>query len=306
MITALAGGVGAAKLLKGLAKIIPPERLTAIVNTGDDITLHGLYISPDLDIATYTLAGRENEEKGWGVRDDTFHCLDALKQLTSDEWFNLGDKDLATHIFRTNLMRSGATLTEATEEITRALGVKTRILPMTDDRFETRIVTGRGTMHFEEYMVKYGAKDEVLDVELFGASKAEPAPGVIEAIEQAERIVVCPSNPVVSIGTILAVKGVRAALERSKAQAVAVSPIIAGTPVKGPADKLLRGLGLEVSAFGVARLYKDFIDTFIVDVADAGEKKLIENLGIKVKVENTLMKTLNDKIRLAKTVLEPL
>jgi LPPG:FO 2-phospho-L-lactate transferase len=304
MITALAGGVGAAKLLMGLTKVMNPENLTAIVNTGDDIQLHGLHISPDLDIAAYTLAGMVDEEKGWGIRGDTFHCLDGLRRLTGSEWFNIGDGDLATHIFRTNCLRSGATLTEVTVEITRALGVKTRILPMTDDRFETRVVTKGGTMHFEEYMVKRGAKDEVLGVELFGADKAKPAPGVVEAIEEAERVVVCPSNPVVSIGTILAVKGIRGALKRTKAQKVAVSPIIAGAPVKGPADKLLRGLGREVSAFGVAELYVDFLDTFIIDAADADEKERIERLGVEVKVTNTLMRSLEDKVRLAKVVLE--
>jgi len=304
MITTLAGGVGAAKLLMGLTRVMKPEDLTAIVNTGDDIQLHGLHISPDLDIAAYTLAGMVDEEKGWGIRGDTFHCLDGLRRLTGSEWFNLGDGDLATHIFRTNCLRSGATLTEVTVEITRALGVKTRILPMTDDRFETRIVTKGGTMHFEEYMVKRGAKDEVLGVELFGADKANPAPGVVEAIEEAERVVVCPSNPVVSIGTILAVKGIRGALKRTKAQKVAVSPIIAGVPVKGPADKLLRGLGREVSAFGVAELYGDFLDTFIIDYADADEKERIERLGVEVKVTNTLMRSLEDKVRLARVVLE--
>jgi LPPG:FO 2-phospho-L-lactate transferase len=304
MITALAGGVGAAKLLMGLTKVMNPENLTAIVNTGDDIQLHGLHISPDLDIAAYTLAGMVDEEKGWGIRGDTFHCLDGLRRLTGSEWFNIGDGDLATHIFRTNCLRSGATLTEVTVEITRALGVKTRILPMTDDRFETRVVTKGGTMHFEEYMVKRGAKDEVLGVELFGADKAKPAPDVVEAIEEAERVVVCPSNPVVSIGTILAVKGIRGALKRTKAQKVAVSPIIAGAPVKGPADKLLRGLGREVSAFGVAELYVDFLDTFVIDAADADEKERIERLGVEVKVTNTLMRSLEDKVRLAKVVLE--
>jgi LPPG:FO 2-phospho-L-lactate transferase len=304
MITALAGGVGAAKLLMGLTRVMNPEDLTAIVNTGDDIQLHGLHISPDLDIAAYTLAGIVDEERGWGIHGDTFHCLDGLRKLTGSEWFNLGDGDLATHIFRTNCLRSGATLTEVTEEITRALGVKTRILPMTDDRFETQIVTKEGTIHFEEYMVKRNAQDKVLGVKLFGADKANPSPGVVEAIEEAERIVVCPSNPVVSIGTILALKGIRGALKRTKAKKVAVSPIIAGAPVKGPADKLLQGLGREVSAFGVAELYKDFLDTFIIDVADANEKERIERLGVEVKVTNTMMRSLEDKVHLAKVVLD--
>ena len=304
MITALAGGVGAAKLLTGLAKIVDQEELSVIVNTGDDIELHGLHISPDLDIAAYTLAEIVDEEKGWGIKDDTFYCLDVLKRYTGCEWFNLGDKDLATHIFRTNLLRQSYTLSEVTRKISAALGVKAKILPMTDDKFETRITTREGTMHFEEYMVKREAKDEVLRVEFFGSENAKPAAGVVDAVENGELVVVCPSNPVVSIGTILSVKGIRDSLKRTKARKVAVSPIISGMPVKGPADKLLRGLGRSVSAFAVAELYADFLDTFIIDVADASERQRIERLGLKVKVTRTLMRNLDDKIQLAKAVLE--
>lgn len=305
MITALAGGVGAAKLLTGLIRVIDQKQLTIIANTGDDIELHGLHISPDIDIVSYSLAGVVDEEKGWGFRGDTFNCLEALRKLTGFEWFNLGDRDLATHIFRTEQIHSGKTLTEVTSEIASALGVKCRILPMTDSKFETRIVTNEGTMHFEEYFVKRGFRDEVLGVEFFGADEAKPADGVLEAIEKSELIIICPSNPVVSIGTILAVKGIRDALKKSKAKKVAISPIIAGRPVKGPADKLLRGLGCEVSAFGVAKLYADFLETFIIDFADASEKERIEEqLGIEVKVMNTVMRTLEDKVQLAKAVLE--
>jgi LPPG:FO 2-phospho-L-lactate transferase len=303
MIMALAGGVGAAKLLTGIARIVDQKELRIIVNTGDDIELHGLHISPDLDIATYTLAGIVDEEKGWGIKGDTFQCFDALKRFTGFEWFNLGDRDLATHIFRTEQLKKGKTLTEVTQEICAALKLEATILPMTDDKFETRIITKEGTVHFEEYMVKRGAKDEVLGVEFSGAENAKPAAGVIEAIENAKRVVICPSNPVVSIGTILSVKGIREALKRTRADIVGVSPIIGGLPVKGPADKLLRGLGCEVSAFGVAELYADFLDTFIIDVADVSEKQRIERLGIKVKVAKILMRTLDDKVDLAKTVL---
>ncbi len=304
MITALAGGVGAAKLLVGLARIVDPKDLTVIVNTGDDIVLHGLHVSPDVDIAAYSLAGIVDEEKGWGIRGDTFHCLESLNRYTGSEWFNLGDKDLATHIFRTDLLKKGYTLTEVTQKVCAALGVGVTILPMTDAKFETRIVTKQGTMHFEEYMVKRGAKDEVLGVEFFGAENAEPSEGVIAAIENAERVVICPSNPVVSIGTILSVKGIREALKRTKAPKVGVSPIIAGAPIKGPADKLLRGLGHEVSSFGVAELYADFLDTFIIDVADSSGKQRIEALGLNVVVTNTLMRSLEDKVQLAKSVLK--
>ena len=304
MITALAGGVGAARFLTGFVRLVKGEDLSVIVNTGDDIELFGLHISPDVDIVTYTLAGVVDEEKGWGIKCDTFCCLEALRKLGGEAWFNLGDKDLATHMFRTSLLKKGFKLSEITAQISRALGLDVKILPMTDDRFETRIVTENGSVHFQEYLVKRGAKDEVLGVEFLGAESAKPAVGVVEAIMDSELVVVCPSNPVVSIGTILAVEGVREALRSTDAKKVAVSPIIAGAPVKGPADKLLRGLGLEVSAYSVAKLYLDFLDTFVLDMADAAEKGRIEKLGIEVKVTNTVMKSLEDKIELAKAVLE--
>jgi len=304
MITALAGGVGAARFLTGLVKIVCQKDLSVIVNTGDDIELYGLHVSPDLDIVAYTLADIIDEEKGWGIRGDTFHFLDALKKFNCETWFNIGDKDLATHLYRTVRLKQGLGLSKVTSEVSQALGLKTTILPMTDDKFESRIVTRNGSVHFEEYFVKNGSVDEVLGVEFPGANAAKPAAGVLDAIKNAELIVVCPSNPVVSIGTILLVKGVREALKQTNARIVAISPIIAGAPVKGPADKLLRGLGLEVSAFSVAKLYADFLDTFIIDTADASEKNRIRQIGMKVKVTNTIMKSLADKVRLAKTVLE--
>jgi len=304
MITALAGGVGAARFLTGLVKLVNKKDLSIIVNTGDDIELFGLHISPDIDIVTYTLAGIVDEEKGWGIRGDTFQCLEALRKFNQDVWFNIGDRDLATHIFRTNLLKKGLKLSEVTAEVTRALGLNVAILPMTDDKFETHIITRNGSIHFQEYLVKRGARDEVLGVEFLGADNAKPAAGVIDSVMNAEMVIVCPSNPIVSIGTILAVKGVRDALKRTDAKKVAISPIIAGAPIKGPADKLLKGLGLEVSAYSVAKLYSDFLDTFILDAADSAQKDKIEKLGIKVKVTNTIMRTLEDKIQLAKTVLE--
>lgn len=304
MIVALAGGVGAARFLTGLRHLVHEQDLTVVVNTGDDIELFGLHISPDLDIVSYTLAGIVDEAKGWGISGDTFQCLQMLRQHGQETWFNIGDKDFATHIYRTQRLRQGSTLTQVTEEIRRALGLKMRILPMTDDKFETRIQTKDGSIHFEEYMVKRQAKDEVLGVELVGAATAKPAPGVLESIGEAERVVVCPSNPIVSIGTILAVDGIRDALRRTQARVVAVSPIVAGAPVKGPADKLLRGLGLEVSAYGVAKLYADFLDTMIIDNQDAADRERLEQLGLKVVVANTVMKSLADKVALAKVVLE--
>ncbi len=304
MITALAGGVGGAKLLFGLARLVCPQDLTVVVNTGDDMELHGLHISPDLDIAAYSLAGLADPERGWGLKGDSFNCLGMLKRYTGSEWFNLGDLDIATHIFRTELLKQGCSLSEVTARICIALGVGQRVLPMTDDKFETRVKTEAGTMHFEEFMVKRCARDAVLGVEFLGVDSAKPASDVLDSIVDADRVVICPSNPVVSIGTILSVKGVRDALRHTKARRIAVSPIIAGSPVKGPADKLLRGLGHEVSAFGVAKLYADLLDVFVVDVADASYEARIEQLGMEVRVAEILMRTEEDKVRLAKVVLE--
>ena len=304
MIAALAGGVGAARFLSGVTRLVREEDLSVIVNTGDDIELFGLHISPDIDIVAYTLAGIVDEEKGWGIRGDTFQCLETLKKRGLDTWFGLGDRDLATHIYRTDRLKQGFTLTQITSEVCQSLGLKIKILPMTNDKFETRITTGIGSMHFEEYFVRRKCKDEILSVEFVGAITAKPSPGVLESILDAELIVICPSNPIVSIGTILAVEGVRDALRRTSARVIAVSPIVAGFPIKGPADKILRGLGLEVSAFGVAQLYADFLDTFIIDSKDSAAKSKIEQLGVNVKVTNTIMKSLDDKVSLARVVLE--
>jgi LPPG:FO 2-phospho-L-lactate transferase len=302
LITALAGGVGAAKLLRGLSKVVS-EDLTIIVNTGDDITLHGLHISPDIDIITYTLAGIVDPERGWGIKGDTFNCLDMLKKLGCEGWFNLGDRDLATHIYRTHLLRQGLKLSEVTSKIARSLGVAAQILPMTDDPFQTKIKTEIGTIHFQEYLVKRGCSDRVLGVVFEGAEEAKPAPKVLESILEARAVLICPSNPIVSIGTILSVKGVREALQRTEATIIGVSPIIGGAPVKGPADKLMSALGVEVSAYGVAQLYKDILDIFLIDLVDSALKEKIESLGIKVVTCNILMKSFDDEINLAKYIL---
>lgn len=304
VITALAGGVGAARFLTGLTKLVKEEDLSVIVNTGDDMEMFGLHISPDIDIVSYTLAGIVDDEKGWGIRGDTFHCLEALKKMGLETWFNIGDMDFATHIHRTELMRKGFTLSEVTREICRRLGVKVEILPMTDDKFETWIRVESGLIHFEEYFVKRQAQDEVLGVEFVGSADAEPAPKVIDAILNADLVTVCPSNPIVSIGSILSFKGVREALKKTNARIVGVSPIVNGSPIKGPADKLLRGLGFEVSAYSVAKLYRDFLDVFVIDTKDSEEKGQIEKLGVKVKVTDTVMRCLEDKVKLAKAVLE--
>jgi LPPG:FO 2-phospho-L-lactate transferase len=303
-IAALSGGVGAAKLLSGLIKITREEDLSVIVNTGDDIELFGLYIAPDIDIVMYTLAGIVDEAKGWGRKADTFQCLKNLERFNLETWFNLGDKDFATHIFRTHLLRKGFTLSQVTDKLCDALGLKLKIYPMTDNKFETRIKTNKGVINFEEYLVKNQAKDDVLGVEYYQADNSRAAPGVLNTILKADRVIICPSNPIVSIGTILAVKGVRDALRKTSATVVAVSPIIAGAPIKGPADKLLHGLGFEVSAFGVAKLYSDFLDNYIIDNMDKSQKRRIERLGIKVIVTNTIMRNMEDKVSLSKTVLE--
>jgi len=304
MITALAGGVGAARFLTGLLKLVKQEDVSVIVNTGDDIEMFGLHISPDIDIVAYTLAGIVDEDKGWGIRGDTFQCLETLKKFGLETWFALGDKDFATHIFRTDLLKKGFTLSQVTREICCVLGLKVNILPMTNDKVETRIKIEEGSVHFEEYLVKRQAKDKVLGVEFVGAVNAKPSPKVLDSIMNSEVVVICPSNPIVSIGTILSVDGIRDALSKTSARVVGVSPIVAGAPIKGPADRLLRGLGFEVSAFSVAKLYADFLDTFVIDNMDAAEKSRIEKLGITVKITNTIMKGLEDKVRLAKTVLE--
>jgi len=303
LITALAGGVGAARFLQGLIKIVPQKEVTVIVNTGDDIQLYGLHISPDLDIIMYTLAGIVNTETGWGIQGDTFHCLETLQRYGYETWFKLGDGDLATHIHRTYLLEGGLSLSEATHRLCRSLGLEMKILPMTNDRFETKILTDKGVMHFQEYLVKRGARDKVIDVTFEGAEKAEPAREVIDSILSAEAIILCPSNPIVSIGTILSIKNVRKALRETRAKVVAISPIVGGAPIKGPADKLMQGLGLEVSAYSVAHLYRDFLDVFIIDHMDQAERERIEELGLRVIVTNTIMKSLRDKVRLAKVTL---
>lgn len=303
MITALAGGVGAARFLQGLVNVVPKKDITVIVNTGDDIELYGLHISPDLDIIMYTLADIVDEEKGWGIRGDTFHCLDMLKKYGHETWFNLGDKDLATHIYRTHLLKKGLSLSEATKRLCQKLKLNTKILPMTNDKFETKVVTVAGTMHFQEYFVKRKAQDEVINVVFEGAEKSHPAPEVLDSILNADAVIICPSNPIVSIGTILSVKDVKSALEETEAKVAAISPIVGGSPIKGPADKLMRGLGLEVSAYAVADLYRNFLDTFVLDQVDQTEKGRIEGLGLHVVTTNTIMRDLKDKVQLARVTL---
>ncbi len=304
MIAVLAGGVGAARFLQGLTKIVSPRDVTVIVNTGDDIDWYGLRISPDLDIITYTLAGIVDERRGWGLKDDTTHCLQGLGAYGWETWFRVGDRDLATHLYRTHRLRQGADLDKVTAEICKALNIRVRIIPMSNNFIQTSITTPNGAVNFQEYLVKRRMHDPVRGVQFKGIGRAKPAPGVVDSILRSERIVICPSNPIVSIGPIISLKGVKEALVDTDAKVVGVSPIIQGAPVKGPADRLLKGLNLEVSSFSVAKLYRSFLDVFVIDSKDEAEKPRIEGLGVKVVATKTLMETLEDKTRLAQVVLD--
>ncbi len=307
MITALAGGVGASKLLDGLCRIIPPEELTVIVNTGDDIRMYGLYIAPDLDIVTYTLAGVVNPATGWGIDGDTFNCIDGLVGYAGGErWFNLGDRDLATHIYRTWLMAGEATLSEAAESIRRSHGVASTILPMTDTHTPTTIISGEGELHFQEYLVRLRARPKVLGIRFENIESAKPAPGVAEAILGAEAVIICPSNPLISIGPILAVPGIRDLLRRTGAKVGAVSPIVGGASLKGPSDRMLADLGLEVSARGVAGMYADLLDVFILDRQDEALAPEIEKLGVDVYCTDTVMSGAEKRVALARETLSAL
>src|SRR5215467_4017807 len=303
-ITALGGGVGASKLLLGFYEVMDPAELTIIVNTGDDIVLHGLKISPDLDIVTYTLAGMVDPAKGWGFRGETFHALKRLAVYGRPDWFNLGDRDLATHIHRSALLEEGSTLSETAESIRVALGVQARILPMSNDPVPTIIETNEGAMHFQKYLVKRRAEPVVEGIRFAGVEQARPACGVLEAIREAERIIVCPSNPLISIGPILAVPGVRGEMRARKDDVVAVCPIVGGKSLKGPSDKMLAQLGYEATALGVAKLYSDFSGTFVIDRQDVALAPAVRKLGLEVVILPTVMKTLTQKRLLARALCE--
>ena len=310
MIVALAGGVGAARLLEGMVDVVDPSSLVAVCNVADDMTHLGLHISPDIDTVTYTLAGLSNQVTGWGLADETWTVMDALGRRGGEDWFRLGDKDLATHLYRSHRLAAGATLSQVTAEIGRALGVPIRLLPVTDDPLATRVtlspdspVRAGEEVTFQEYFVRLAHAVPVARLRFAGAERATPAPGVLEAIEGAEAVVICPSNPLVSIGPLLAVAPVRAALERRRESVVGVSPIIAGAAVKGPADRLLAELGHEPSARGVAALYAPFVGTLVIDTADSPLAPAIEALGVRCVVAPTLMSDPARAAALARTVL---
>jgi LPPG:FO 2-phospho-L-lactate transferase len=303
VITVLTGGTGGAKFIDGLRQIVPPEELTLIVNTGDDLLWWGLYVSPDIDSITYVLAGLLSRERGWGVKGDTFFCLQHMGQLGQPIWFHAGDRDLAIHILRSKLLAEGKTLSEVTAEIADKLGVKARILPMSNSRVETRVGTPVGELSFEEYFVQRWYQDPVESIRFAGAADAEPAPGVIEAILGADLVLLAPSNPVTSIGPILAVPGVRDALQRAKGRVAAVSPIVGGEAVSGPAGILMASQGMPVSIAGIAEAYHDFLDVLVVDVRDAQAAEELRPTGVRVHLAKTVMRTPEDKAELAAAVL---
>jgi LPPG:FO 2-phospho-L-lactate transferase len=305
MLTALAGGVGAARFLRGLVDVVDPASVTAVVNTADDEVFHGLHVAPDLDSVTYTLADASDPEQGWGLAGESFTVLEALRRFGVPTWFGLGDRDLATHVFRTTRLADGASLSEVTAEITAAWGVRTRLIPMTDDRVRTRIdVVGGESLAMQEWFVREHAEPPVAAVHFDGAERSRPAPGVLDAIATADAVLICPSNPVISIGPIVAVPGIREALTARRAHVVAVSPIVGGAPVRGPADRLMRGLGMDVSCLGVARAYAPFCGTIVVDAVDERHAAAIEAEGLHVVVTDTIMRSPQVAADLARRALE--
>lgn len=302
-VTALAGGVGGAKLLVGLARAIGAAELTAIVNTGDDATMYGLHVSPDVDIVTYWLAGIADTDRGWGIAGDTFNVVDALAAMGADAWFRLGDRDMATCLYRTERLRAGATLSETTDDIRKRLGVGARVLPMSDEAVRTSITTDDGrTLEFQEWFVKERCEPAVVAVAFDGIAGAKPGPDILDALHDADVVVLCPSNPIVSIGPIVALPGVRDAL-RSHATVVAVSPLINGAALKGPADKLLASLGEDATAAGVAAMYSDFCDTFVIDATDETDAGAIESLGMRCRRLDTIMTDHDVSTRLARALV---
>ena len=309
-VLALAGGVGGAKLALGLARLLPPEQLTIVVNTGDDETFHGLHVSPDLDTMLYTLAGISNEETGWGIEGETFHALGMLSRYGADTWFNLGDRDLATHIRRTQLLQGGWTLSEVMDELCQRLGVKHSIVPMSDGPVRTFLGTDLGELPMQDYFVRRRSEPAVNYVQYLGAAESAPSRRFATALDQADMIVLCPSNPLLSTGPILALPGVReklAAMNEGTAAArmrVAVSPLIGGQAVRGPAAKIMAELRLEPTCLGVARLYRDICDVILIDEQDKDEIPAINELGIRAMAAPIYMESEEDKITLARLILD--
>ena len=304
MVTVLAGGVGAARLLRGMVQAVPAHEVTAIVNTADDLVLHGLSVSPDLDTVTYTLAEAVNPDTGWGLANETWEAMSALQRLGGPTWFQLGDRDLGTHLHRTGRLADGAGLADVTSEITRAFGVDARLLPMTEDRVATMVTLASGPeVGFQDYFVGLRHNVPISAVRFDGVDQAHPAPGVLEAITSADTVVVAPSNPIVSIGPVVAVPGISDALSARRADVVAVSPIVAGSALKGPAERMLRELGHVPTVVGVARLYRDIAATLVVDDADAAEVDAVEAEGMACVVTPTVMTNVEVATDLCRTIL---
>jgi LPPG:FO 2-phospho-L-lactate transferase len=302
-ITVIAGGVGAARFMEGLAAVVPHDDITVVCNTGDDEEFFGLHVSPDIDTVIYTLAGAVDGNTGWGLAGETTHALEALARFGYETWFTLGDADLATHVHRTQLLRDGASLSRATRSLAEAFGVTPRLLPMSDDPVRTLVETDAGVLPFQEYFVKRRFADDVRSVRFDGADRARAAPGVIDAIRGADAVVVAPSNPVVSVGPVLAVPGVRDALRETGATVAAVSPIVGGRALKGPADRMMAALGMTPSASGVAGAYRDFLGVLVFDRRDAALAPEVEALGVRASVTETVMRGPAEKRALAEAVL---
>ncbi len=303
-VAVLCGGVGAAKLLKGLTAVVPDADLIAIVNVGDDMNLHGLHISPDLDTITYTLADAVSHERGWGLEGESWQAMEMVGRYGGADWFGLGDRDLGTHLFRTQRLSEGADLATVTAEIVKAWGIEFQVLPVTNDRLRTHVTTElEGEITFQEYFVRLHHDVAVSAVRFEGAIASNPAPGVLQALELADRIVIAPSNPVVSIDPVLAVPGITEMLKRRRADVIAVSPIIGGKALKGPADRLLRELGRQSSVAGVAEWYRDLIGSLVIDTVDADLASAVDELGVTPIVTNTIMSNQEITIALAETVL---
>ena len=309
MIAALAGGVGAARLLRGLIRVVDPSTLRVIANTGDDTIFHGLHVSPDIDTVVYTTSGAIDAERGWGLGGESWTTMSALQRYApygAVNWFNLGDRDLATHLWRTGRLREGATLTEVTAELTKAWELEFELLPMSDDPVSTFVATEDGELAFQEYFVRFQHGVVVTGVRFNGIEMAKPAPAVVPTLEQAEAIVICPSNPVVSIGPILAISGIREVLERRRDRVVGVSPIVAGAALKGPADRMLSELGFEASVVGIARLYAPFCSVLVIDRADIDRVAEVEACGVRAVVTDTIMRTPELAAALSQTMLSSL
>ena len=303
MITVLSGGVGAARLLRALSDVVHPREITAVVNVGDDLVLNGLTICPDLDTITYTLAGLNNDELGWGLSGESWRVMDELEQLGGASWFRLGDRDLATHLYRSQRLSEGATKSQVTAELCTHHGLAIRVLPVTDDEVATQFDTDLGRLNFQEYFVRHHHDVKVTAIDIVGAGEARATNEVIESLAKASRIVIAPSNPLISIDPILRVGGVREVLERRRDDVVAVSPIIDGRALKGPADRLLADLGHEVSCVGVVDFYKGLVGTWIIDEADASRADVIRSRGVKVIVTTTIMADAQNAERLAHAVI---